>query len=63
MGHNLTIIVVQNLFFIGLDGIDLDVIHLFELFKHQCYAHCLNIDVVCLYMLFTHKSHGHNFCI
>jgi len=34
MGHNLTIIVVRNLFFIGLYEIDTNVIHLLLLFEH-----------------------------
>jgi hypothetical protein len=34
MGHNLTIIVLQILFFIGAYGIDTDVIHLSLLFEH-----------------------------
>jgi hypothetical protein len=32
MGHDLVIIVVRNLFFIGSYGIDMNVIHLFVLF-------------------------------
>jgi hypothetical protein len=39
MGHDLTIIVMQNLFFIGSYGIDMDVIPLFVLF---------DIDVMCI---------------
>jgi hypothetical protein len=34
MGHDLAIIVVQNLLFIGLYGIGIDVIHLLVLFEH-----------------------------
>jgi hypothetical protein len=34
MGHDLTITIVRNLFFIGLYGIDIDVIHLHVLFEH-----------------------------
>ncbi len=34
MGHNLAIIVVQNFLFIGLYGIDTNVIHLLILFEH-----------------------------
>jgi hypothetical protein len=34
MGHDLTIIVVQNLLFIGSYGINMDVIQLFVLFEH-----------------------------
>jgi hypothetical protein len=34
MGHDLTIIVVQNLLFISSYGIDMNVIHLFVLFEH-----------------------------
>jgi hypothetical protein len=63
MGHNLAIIVVQNLFFIGLYEIDTNVIHLPVLFEHRCRAHCLDTDVVCLFMLFTHGNHLHNFCV
>jgi len=55
MGHDLTIIVIQNQFFIGLYGIDMNVIHLFVLFEHQCHVHYLNTNVVCLFMLFTHE--------
>jgi hypothetical protein len=67
----MAIIVVQNLFLIGLCGVDTNVIHLFVLFEHQCCAYCLNtnvirililnMDVVCLFMLFTHRSCAHNF--
>jgi hypothetical protein len=34
MGHDLAIIVVQNLFFIDFYGIYMDVIHLLVLFEH-----------------------------
>jgi hypothetical protein len=34
MGHNLAIIIMQNMFFIGLYRINIDVIHLFVLFEH-----------------------------
>jgi len=34
MGHDLVIIVVQNLIFLGSYGIDIDVIHLLILFEH-----------------------------
>jgi hypothetical protein len=34
MGHNLVIIVMQNLLSIGLYGIDTNVIHLLVLFEH-----------------------------
>jgi hypothetical protein len=65
MGHNLVIIVVWNLFFIGSYQIDIDVIHLLIFFEHQC----LNTKVICLFllfkhgcymlfMLFTHESHA-----
>jgi hypothetical protein len=50
MGHNLIIIVVQNLIFKGLYGIDTDVIHLFVLFEHF-----LNITIICLFVLFKHN--------
>jgi len=33
MGHNLIIIVVQNLIFIGLYGINMNIIHLVMLFE------------------------------
>jgi hypothetical protein len=54
MGHDLTIIVMQNLLFIGSYGIDMNVIHLFIFFKHWCHAHCLTTNVICLFVLFTH---------
>jgi hypothetical protein len=71
MGHNLTIIDVQNLFFIGSYEIDMDVIHLFVLFKHRCHVHCLDtnvicmldMNVVCLFVLFTYKSCAQNFWV
>ncbi len=53
MGHNLAIIVVRNLFFIGLYGINIDVIHLPILFERYC-VHYLNINVICLFILFRH---------
>jgi len=46
MGHDLTIIVVRNLLFISLYGIDTNVIHLFVLFELQCHVHCLNTNVI-----------------
>ncbi len=56
MGHNLIIIVVvQNLLFIGLYGINTYVSHLLVLFEHQCCAHDLNMNVICLFILFRHK--------
>ncbi len=55
MGHDLTIVVVQILFFISAYGIDIDVIHLFVLFKHSCCVHYLNINVICLFIFFKHK--------
>ncbi len=54
MGHNLTIIVMWNLFFIGSYGIDMDVIHLLILFEHQNHAHCLDTNVTSLFVLFIH---------
>jgi hypothetical protein len=41
MGHDLTIIVMKNLFFIGLYGIDTYVIHLCVLFEHQRCVHII----------------------
>jgi hypothetical protein len=61
MGHDLATIVVQNLFSIGLYGIDTKVIHLLVLFEHQYYVHCLDLGIVCLFMLFIRKNHAHNF--
>jgi hypothetical protein len=55
MGHNLIIIVAQNLIFIGSYGIDTDVIHLFILFEDQCCAHYLDTNVICLFVLFRHE--------
>jgi hypothetical protein len=67
----MAIIVVQNLFFMGFCGINIDVIHLFVLFEHQCCAYCLNTNVICIFILnmdvihlfmwLTHKSRAHNF--
>jgi hypothetical protein len=55
MGHNLAIIVMRNLFFIGSYGIDMDVIHLFVLFEHRCHVHRLDTNVICLFVLFKHE--------
>jgi hypothetical protein len=55
MGHDLAIIVMWNFFFMNLYGIDMDVIHLFVLFEHECYVHCLDSNVICLFILFKHK--------
>jgi len=54
MGHDLAIIVMQNLLFISLYGIDMDVIHLLVMFELRCHAHCLNTNVICLFILFKH---------
>ncbi len=55
MGHNLTIIVVWNLFFIGLYEIDTNVIHLLVLFEHWCCVHYLDMNVICMFILFKHE--------
>jgi hypothetical protein len=55
MGHNLVIIVVRNLLFIGSCGIDIDVIHLLVLFEHQFHVYCLNTNVICMFLLFKHR--------
>jgi len=55
MGHNLAILIMQNLLFKGLYGIDMDVIHLLVLFEHRCYVHCLYMNVICLFILFWHQ--------
>jgi hypothetical protein len=34
MGHNLAIMVMQNLFFVGLLGINTNALHLFILFEY-----------------------------
>jgi hypothetical protein len=52
--HDLAIIVVWNLLFIGSYKINTNVIHLFVLFAHQCHAHCLDMNVICLFILFKH---------
>jgi hypothetical protein len=54
MGHDLTIIVLWNLFLIGLYGINMDVIHLLVLLENWYHAHCLNTNVICLFVLFKH---------
>jgi len=55
MGHNLAIIIVWNYFFIGLYGIDTDVIQLLILFEHRCHVHCWDTNVICMFILFRHK--------
>ncbi len=55
MGHDLAMIVVQNLLFIGLYGINTNVIHLLMLFEYRCYAHCLDTNVISLFVLFRHR--------
>ncbi len=54
MDHNLAIIVVRNLLFIGLYGININVIHLLVLFEHRYHAHCLDTNVICISILFKH---------
>ncbi len=54
MGHNLAIIVMRNLLFIGSYGTDTNVINLLILFEHQCHVHCLDTNVICLFVLFKH---------
>jgi len=72
MGHNLTIIVMQNLIFIGSYEIDMDVIHLLVclnidsmciVYAQMSYAcsYCLNTNVACLFVLFTHESCARDF--
>jgi hypothetical protein len=72
MGHDLAIIVVQNLFFIGSYGTNMDVIHLLMLFEHKYHVHYLNTNVICLFVSFKHgcymfidvvytKYHTHDF--
>jgi hypothetical protein len=53
MGFDLA---VHNFLFIGSYEINANVIHLFVLFEHRCYVHCLNTNVICLFVLFRHKS-------
>jgi hypothetical protein len=55
MGRDLVIIVMQNLLFIGLYGIDMNVIHLLVLFEHQCLVRCLDTNGICMFVLFKHK--------
>jgi hypothetical protein len=55
MGHDLAILIVQNLLFIGLYGIDTNVIHLLVLFEHWCRVHCLDTNVMCLFILFRYR--------
>jgi len=55
MGHDLVIIIVWNLLFIGSYEIDIDVIHLLVLFEHWCGVHCLDTNVICLFVLFRHE--------
>jgi hypothetical protein len=55
MGHDLVIIVVRNLFFIGSYGINMDVIHLFVLFELWYHVYFLDTNVICLFVSFKHK--------
>jgi hypothetical protein len=55
IGHDLAIIIVQNLISIGSYGINMNVIHLLILFEHWCCVHCLDTNVICLFELFRHK--------
>jgi hypothetical protein len=55
MGHDLAIVVVWSWFFIGLYGINTNVIHLLVLFEHKYCAHYLNMNVICLFVLFKHR--------
>jgi len=55
MGHDLAIIVVQNLLFISLYEIDMKVIHLLIMLEHWCCVHCLDTNVICMFVLFRHE--------
>jgi hypothetical protein len=44
-----------NFVFIGLYGIDTNVINLFVLFEYWCHVHCLNTNVICLFVFFKHR--------
>jgi hypothetical protein len=57
MGHDLAVIVMQNLLFIGSYGINTDVIHLFVLLEFWCRVHYLNTNVICLFVLFKHECY------
>jgi hypothetical protein len=51
-GHNLAIIVMGNILFIGSYEINTNVIHLLVFFEHWCNLHCLDTNVICLFILF-----------
>jgi hypothetical protein len=57
MDHNFAIIVVWNIFFIGLYGINTNVIPLLVLFEHWYHAHYLDINVICIFVLFRHECY------
>ncbi len=63
MGHDLVIIIVQNIYFIGLYAIDINIIHLFVLFKYRYCAHCLDINIIYLFLLFTCFSYTQLLCL
>jgi hypothetical protein len=74
MDHDLIIIIEQNLLFVGLYGIGINIIHLFVLFEHQRCVHYLNTNVLCLFILFKHRccmyicviytqNCAYNFCV
>jgi hypothetical protein len=54
MGHDLTITIMRNLVFLGLYGINTNVIHLLVLFEHIYHAHCLDTNVIYLFVSFKH---------
>jgi hypothetical protein len=65
LGHNLAIVVmiIQNLFSIGLYYLDTNVIHLFVFFRHRYHADCLKMGNVCLFILSRHKCGVHDICV
>jgi len=74
MGHTLIIIVMQNLFFIGLYKIDMisfiylyylniDIMHIVLTQMSYVYSYCLYTNVVCLFVLSTYENHTHKFCV
>jgi len=55
LNHKLVTIVMQNVCSIESYYLDMNIIHLFVLFRHGCYIHCLHKNVMHTFMLCRHQ--------